>query len=199
MMEGCMTLKASPVKRTILIAFLIVPVLAMLGYAASIYSSPSAPDADLVSLAKYRQWTLVNPTPQLMEPLSAASCAILVGRTEASPHVHKYISVFVNPIGRDQMMTRQNPKYPVGSMIVKEKLGTADSTTPELLTAMIKREAGYNPDGGDWEYLVLNGAASEIVERGKLTRCSSCHQPYQGRDYVTRTYLPKKVSRELKP
>ena len=191
--------KASPVKRTILIAFLIVPVLAMFGYAAATYSSPSAADPDLASLAKYRQWTLVNPTPQLMEQAPANLCGRVTGREEGSPHLHKYISVFVNSIGRDQMMTKRNPKYPVGSMIVKEKLATADSTTPELLTAMIKREAGYNPESGDWEFLVLDGAASEIVERGKLTRCSSCHLPYQNRDFITRTYLPEKVSRGLKP
>jgi cytochrome P460 len=186
-------------KKTILIAFLVLPVLAMLGYAASTYTSPNAPDTELASLAKYRQWTLVNPTRQLMESAAAAACAPAFPQTQGSPHLHKYISVFVNPIGRDQMMTKTSPKYPVGSMIVKEKFGTADSTTPELLTAMIKREAGYNPDGGDWEYLVLDGSASEIVEQGKLTRCSSCHQPYQSIDYVTRTYLPQKVRRELKP
>jgi len=185
-------------RKPILIAFVVVPVLAVLGYAAVTYSSPNAPDGDLANLAQYRQWTLVNPTPQLMEPVAANLCARAIGREEGSPHLHKYISVFVNSVGREQMMTKQNPKYPVGSMIVKEKLATAESTTPELLTAMIKREAGYNPDGGDWEYLVLDGTASEIVERGKLTRCSSCHQPYQHRDFVTRTYLPEKVSRELK-
>jgi hypothetical protein len=92
------------------------------------------------------------------------------GRQEPSPHLHKYISVFVNPVGREQMMTKQTPEFPVGSMIVKEKLATADSTTPELLTAMIKRAPGYNPEGGDWEYLVLDGTASKIVERGKLIR-----------------------------
>ena len=97
------------------------------------------------------------------------------------------------------MMTKQSPKFPIGSMIVKEKLGSADSTTPELLTAMIKREPGYNPEGGDWEYLVLDGAASKIIEQGKLTRCSGCHLPYNGSDFVTRTYLPRTVLSKLKP
>ena len=186
-------------KRTILGAFLLVPALAMIGWAVAGRSSPSAAEGDLASLAKYRQWTLVNPTPQLMEPLPAMSCALIPGRQEPSPHLHKYISVFVNPVGREAMMTKQSPKFPVGSMIVKEKLGTADSTRPEVLTAMIKRERGYNPENGDWEFLVLDGAASEIVEQGKLTRCSGCHRPYQQSDFVTRTYLPDTVRSELKP
>ena len=140
----------------------------------------------------------MNPTPELMEPLAATSCAIIPGRQEPSPHLHKYVSVFVNPVGREQMMTKQEPKFPVGSMIIKEKLGKPDSTTPEVLTAMIKREPGYNPANGDWEYLVLNGTASMIVERGKLERCSSCHSSYKHTDFVTRTYLPATVARELK-
>jgi hypothetical protein len=107
--------------------------------------------------------------------------------------------VFVNPVGREQMMTKTTPEFPIGSMIVKEKLGTADSTTPEVLTAMIKRGPGYNPDGGDWEYLVLDGTASKIVERGKLARCSECHRPYEHSDYVTRTYFPQTLRDKLKP
>lgn len=178
-------------KRTILGAFLFIPTLAMLGCAVATHSSPSPPESDLASLAKYRQWSLVNPTPVLMEPMSAISCVIIPGRQEPSPHLNKYVSVFVNPAGREEMMTKQRPKFPIGSMIVKEKLGSPDSTTPENLTAMIKREPGYNPESGDWEYLVLDGAASKIVEQGKLTRCSGCHRAYQHSDFVTRTYLPR--------
>ena len=178
-------------------AFLFMTALGLLGWVVVGNSFPSAPDGDLQTLSKYRQWTLVNPTRQLMEPLSALSCAIIPGRQEPSPHLHKYVSVFVNPVGREAMMTKRKPKFPVGSMIVKEKFGSPDSTAPEMLTAMIKREPGYNEESGDWEYLVLDGAASKIVEQGKLTRCSVCHNSYQHSDFVTRTYLPKTV--ELKP
>lgn len=186
-------------KRKIFKALLFLPVLAMLGCVEATHSSPPAPESDLANLAKYRQWTLVNPTPQLMEPLAAISCAIIPGRDGSSPHLNKYISVFVNPVGREAMMTKQSPKFPIGSMIVKEKLGSVDSTTPEVLTAMIKREPGYNPENGDWEYLVLDGAASKIVEQGKLTRCSGCHRSYEHSDFVTRTYLPQTVLSNLTP
>jgi Cytochrome P460 len=181
------------------LAFLFIPALAMTGCVVATLSSPSVPDNDLAKLANYRQWTLVNPARQLMRPAAATDCAIRPGRTEDSPHVNKYVSVFVNSVGREEMMTRRNPKFPVGSMIVKEKHGSLDSTSPELLTAMIKRQPGYNPESGDWEYLVLDGAASQIVEQGKLTRCSGCHKFFEHSDYVTRTYLPGKVRDELKP
>ena len=186
--------------RKVVETFLFLPTLAMLGCAVTTHSSSKPPGSgDLANLAEYRKWTLVNPTPQLMDPLPAISCAVIPGREKSSPHLHKYISVFVNPVGRDAMMTRQLPKFPVGSMIVKEKLGSPDSTTPEVLTAMIKREPGYNPESGDWEYLVLDGPASKIVQQGKLARCSGCHQAYKQSDFVTRTYLPPAVRSKLAP
>ena len=185
-------------KSRILTGLLFVSSLAMLGCAVATHSSPIVPDPDLASFSNYRQWTKVNPTPQLMERLSAQMCAANVpGRQEGSPHLNKFVSVFVNSVGRVQMMTKRSPRFPVGSMIVKEKLGSPVSTEPELLTAMIKRQPGYNPESGDWEYLVLDGAASKIVERGKLTRCSGCHRPYQSTDFITRTYLPQEVRRTL--
>ena len=180
-------------------SLLCITALAILGCTVASQSSPTVPESDLTTLAKYRQWALVNPTPQLMEPRVSTDCAFPGGRQGPSPHENKYISVFVNSLGREEMMTKRHPKFPVGSMIVKEKLGSPDSTKPELLTAMIKREAGYDPEEGDWEYLVLDGAASTIVERGKLTRCSGCHRPYKFSDFVTRTYLPETVRNELKP
>ena len=186
-------------KRTILKALLFLAALTMIGCAEVSRSSPKEPESDLSALAKYREWTLVNPTPQFMAPASAIACDINLGRRESSPHVRKYVSVFVNPVGREQMMTKRSPKFPIGTMIVKQKLGSPDSTEPELLTAMIKRAPGYNPENGDWEYLTLNGAATRIVEQGKLERCSSCHKSYDDSDFVTRTYLPQDVAGSLKP
>jgi len=55
---------------------------------------------------------------------------------------------------------------------------------------MVKREAGYYPEGGDWEYIDIkynrntdyktnpNGmlvAVNDNIIRGKITKCASCH------------------------
>jgi hypothetical protein len=40
--------------------------------------------------------------------------------------------------------------------------------------AMAKRAPGYDPAGGDWEYLVLD-AAGHIEQRGRLPLCGRCH------------------------
>ena len=59
---------------------------------------------------------------------------------------------------------------------------------------MLKRERGYNPENGDWEYLVLDGAASKIVERGRMASCSSCHAAYSSTDFLTRHIFPLKFA-----
>ena len=155
-------------------------------------------DQFLAQFSDYKKWTLVNPEPVLMELAAATDCVLVPGRTEDSPHTHKYISVFVNPTGLAAMMTQRSPRFPPGSMIVKEKLGSKDSQMPEVLTAMLKHEPGYNQESGDWEYLVLNGAGSRIEGRGKLANCQGCHVAYKHSDFVTRTYLPREVVQKLK-
>lgn len=156
------------------------------------------PEQVLTRLSKYRTWALVNPSPVKMDPAVAALCAAPAFPRPANPHQNKFLSVYVNDVGRQAMMTERNPRFPQGSLIVKEKLSNRESQAPELLTAMLKRERGYNPESGDWEYLVLDGTASKIVERGRLASCSSCHVAYSGTDFVTRLYLPDDVRRKLK-
>lgn len=110
-------------------------------------------DLLLHEIASYRQWTLVNPTPVLMDPASAQACAVFINQ-KFNPHSRKYVSVYVNRKGYSAMMTQLHPHFPEGSIIVKEKLSDKLSQTPELLTVMIKREEGYNPKSRNWEYLV---------------------------------------------
>ncbi len=152
----------------------------------------------LAEIAPYKEWTLVNPTPQKMDPLPSISCARIPGRMAGSPHLHKYISVYVNTVGTDAMMHQRVPVFPEGSIIVKEKLSAPADMNPELLTVMRKREKGYNAASGDWEYLILDGKASSITDRGKIQSCNTCHTAYQRVDYVTRTYLAGETRRELK-
>ena len=115
-----------------------------------------------------------------------------------NPHLEKFVNVFVNDAGRRAMLEKLRPRFPVGSLIVKEKLPSRDAAAPELLTAMYKREAGYDPEGGDWEYLVLDGRGREVQARGKLESCRACHQAVAHTDFVSRDYLPQDLRRKLK-
>jgi hypothetical protein len=158
----------------------------------------TAADPVLAKIADYKKWTRVNPTPELMDRAAAAACAAVVPAVDRGPHRNKYVTVFVNAEGSPAMLEQVNPHFPVGSIVVKEKLNSPTEGTPELLTAMVKREAGFNPASGDWEYLVLDGNASTITQRGKLASCNSCHTAYKDQDYITRSYLPAKTQLGLK-
>jgi hypothetical protein len=55
-----------------------------------------------------------------------------------------------------------------------ERLTPPQTSTTVSYFVMIKRTSGYDPAGGDWEYLVL-GASGRVEERGKLPLCARCH------------------------
>lgn len=74
-------------------------------------------------------------------------------------------------------------------MIVREKLET-EAGSPELLTSMIKRKKGFNPEANDWEFLVISGDLTKIKKREKTGSCQSCHNSASGKDFVFDSYLP---------
>lgn len=150
----------------------------------------------------YKQWTRVNPTPAVLHSQLALDCAAPTAKRsrmeEGNPHRDKFITVYVNDIGRHAMMLEKVPRFPQGSVIVKEKLPSKNSSAPELLTVMTKREPGYDPQNGDWEYIALDGAGKSVQARGKLESCQACHMMVKATDYVSRNYLPHEVWDKLK-
>ena len=148
-------------------------------------------------IAGYRGWSKVNTEPQLMPDRTAALCAAPVPIAK-NPHSNKYVTVYVNDIGRKAMIEELNPYFPEGSVIVKEKLPDKSSQAPELLTVMIKRGKGFNSTSGDWEYMVVDGTGTTVQARGRLENCQSCHTGKPGTDYVFRTYLPNEALNKLK-
>jgi len=160
----------------------------------------NAPTAELI--AGYKQWTRVNAEPQVVASQIAIQCAAptLAQRQleDGNPHRDKLIVVYVNEVGRAAMMEQKKPVFPVGSIVVKEKLTTKESAVPELLTVMRKREAGYDPERGNWEYLVFDGPGKVLQASGKLEKCQGCHQLEKNTDYISRRYLPTDVWQKLK-
>ncbi|AUX21828.1 uncharacterized protein SOCEGT47_023230 [Sorangium cellulosum] len=62
---------------------------------------------------------------------------------------------------------------PPGAALVEYHYA-AGSADPVTLLAMVKRHAGYDPDGGDWEYLILTPQGTS-AHRGALPPCKRCH------------------------
>lgn len=158
------------------------------------------------AVSNYRNWTLANAEPHYVDARPAAACApanfensksAAPSRSE-NPHAGKWIRVFVNEVGRVPLLEQKVPVFPVGSVIVKEKLPQKDSENPELLTVMIKRAAGFDAKNGDWEYYALNGTATQTYSSGKLANCQACHIPQKENGYVFRHYLPADVREALK-
>jgi len=148
-------------------------------------------------IAGYRHWTRVNPEPVQMDQQVASLCGLPYSNT-SDPHRAKFITVYVNDLGRRAMTAELNPRFPVGTVIVKEKLPNKEATAPELLTVMLKRERGYDSKNGDWEYLMFDGPGRVVQGPVKTESCQSCHMAYKQQDYVTRLYLPRETRKSLK-
>ena len=134
----------------------------------------------------------MNPLPLKLPERVIALCrpAASAGAV-TNPHRDRYFTVYVNDTGKRAMMGDGTPRFPRGSIIVKEKLASRNIRTAELLTVMVKRQRGFDPSGGDWEYGVLDGRAVKTLELGRLAHCKSCHSAQRRSDYVFRNYRTK--------
>lgn len=99
--------------------------------------------------------------------------------------------VYLNETARGAMSGERPVKFPAGSIIVSEKVSKPDDAPPELLAVMVKRAAGFNPKAGDWEFLVVNGALTEVRGRQKKGRCAECHASQRENDFVFPLITPK--------
>lgn len=162
---------------------------------AVLQTQPSA--SILNEIAEYTGWRKANPGPYFVPNRTAVLCAAPLPQPKSNPNPHedKFITVYVNEIGRQALTEAVEPKFPVGSIIVKAKHPTRESTQPELLTVMIKRQAGFNPEAGDWEFAAIDGDAKKVQAQGKLENCQSCHIPQKAQDFVFRTYMARGVRR----
>jgi hypothetical protein len=91
------------------------------------------------------------------------------------------VDVYVNALAKEAWDAGAH-EYPVGAVLVKDQFdhGVADRRAGVLV--MEKREAGYDPEEGDWRWLVL-GLNGGIEREGKIDACVLCHADAAG-DHV---------------
>ena len=82
--------------------------------------------------------------------------------------------------------------YPEGTVILKQKYLDEKASKTEFFTGMLKREEGYNPDAGDWEFFMLNASGTMVTANGRIESCVECHQKYAATDFVARDYLKER-------
>ena len=184
----------------------ILPLLLCLAATTASFADETPADKSLLTFAQQRTNAVrITDRPMRMSPISAAACYIpptqlrVCQKQQANPafpkdphvakdySVAKYIHVFVSPQGASAMLTNF-AVFPRGTIVLKEKFDDPEGKHTELFTGMIKREAGYNPDCGDWEFFTLSANAKKITARGKIESCITCHREFPESDFVTKDY-----------
>ena len=103
-------------------------------------------------------------------------------------HKFSFGEVYANDLAKAEI-EKENPHFPVGAIIVREKNETATSETPQIVIAMVKREKGFSADTGDWEFFTFNGADLKMQKRETKGDCATCHIQAEKTDWVFRDYL----------
>ncbi len=156
----------------------------------------------MATVAKVENLTKVTAQPLIMSQVVATRCAtfppIPTQYTGPNAHAWKYFDIYASQNAADVVKTGQGT-YPEGSVVLKRKYSDASGSTTELYTGMLKREKGYNPASGDWEYYVLSGDGKSVQRQGKLTECMACHATYSSSDYITRDYFTTPEMYDLVP
>jgi len=164
--------------------------LAMFGIVnAALWLAHSA-EADEPSTAwivtHYNQFQLVTPTPIPVDPKIAAACTTSVKPVQlGGPHAESAISIYVNDIAGTALSTSSG--FEPGAVIVKLKQRDEQHTRGRnAVGGMVKRDPGYDPSGGDWEYFYLEDGK---LESGPLTSCAQCHAGAGKRDHVFASWI----------
>ena len=93
--------------------------------------------------------------------------------------------VYVNDIGRPAFAGGGDIPIPEGTIIVKDTYYIARDGSQGRrwnITIMKKREAGYDSDNNDWEY-VTAGPNKFVRYQGTMSLCIDCHVAAE-RDFV---------------
>ncbi len=142
----------------------------------------------------FHGWKKANPKPVRLASkfdllCAPASMAMVQAEQKRNPHFQRVITVYVNKVGEKAMM--KGGTFPVGSVIVKEKTDEGIGV-PVLSTVMIKRERGYNPKCGDWQFAAIDAFTTKVTMDGRVKSCMFCHVDQPKKDFVFKTYIGAK-------
>jgi hypothetical protein len=155
---------------------------------AFVLSTSDGTDPQLVTLTDVQHLTKVTAQPLVMSQTVAALCVATPQYSGPTAHAWKFFDIYASKDAAAVVQTGQGT-YPVGAVVLKRKYSDASGKTTELYTGMLKREKGYNPVSGDWEYFILSSDGKIVQKQGKLADCMACHAAYSSSDYITRDYF----------
>lgn len=110
-----------------------------------------------------------------------------------SDNFKEYVKYYqdLDEYDEDELTVPEFKHYSEGTIVLKENFG-ADNGSPDVplsVTMMIKREAGYDTENGDWEYVQFTPAGKVTLSGNSSNKaisaaCSNCHINIAERDYI---------------
>jgi hypothetical protein len=151
-------------------------------------------EPDLDEPKTFLTWPSITEKPVQIGPDLWTFCrASAIGPAEEAaarshgPHSGRAVIVRVSPQGI--VPFREGKLLPIGATVVKEKYADGNASGPlHEYAMMVKRAPGYDPSGGDWEYVYVTLNPKRSTTRGRLAECIGCHSAAKERDYLFRSY-----------
>jgi hypothetical protein len=137
----------------------------------------------------YRTWEPQTPEPMPISSYIFGLCRLpTLAEQKFAESEHgdeRYLQDWANPEAAAGIARRGAPPFAAGSVIVKEKY-VQSGTGPELVAVamMIKREQGFAPAHGDWDYAYYEPELGMIQTQEQSNYCSGCHVAASETDFV---------------
>jgi hypothetical protein len=137
---------------------------------------PSAPEVTKIA-KNYRRLRSMTTQPVQMDPALSSLCTSVSrwvegAKKRSGPHAFTSIRIYMNEPAAEAFKGSAKT-YPTGAVIVKEKSGEAYAETHDGVGGMVKRQAGFDSEHGDWEYFYFEDPAK--IESGRIASCVRCH------------------------
>lgn len=136
--------------------------------------------------AGFRSWKPINAEPKAVIGADLRDCRAALPEERRNPHADGFINVYVSEAGRETYAQENAKAFAEGTVIVKEKLAKKDSQDAMELGVMIKREKGFAPKSGNWQFIFVDAKGTVTDQQSKLENCASCHRLREKSDYVFR-------------
>jgi hypothetical protein len=161
---------------------------AVAGEGGSAAEANATPDVSDI-MDSYRAWEPQSPEPMPISSYIFGLCRLpTLAEREFAESEHgreRYLQDWANAEAVAGIARRGAPPFAAGSVIVKEKY-VASGTGPELvaIAMMIKREQGFAPAQGDWDYAYYEPELGMIQSQEQSDYCSGCHAGASATDFV---------------
>lgn len=154
-------------------------------------AEPSAVPTVSEIMDSYRTWEPQTPEPMPISSYIFGLCRLpTLAEQEFAESEHgreRYLQNWVNAEALAGIARRGAPPFAPGSVIVKEKYVPSGAELELELVAiamMIKREPGFAPAHGDWDYAYYEPELGMIQTEEQSDYCSGCHVAVSSTDFV---------------